>query len=501
MKFAIIAAGEGSRLAAEGVDAPKPLVRIHGERLIDRLVRIFMENGAEEIVAICNDRMADVEQRLHDISNKGLNGKRVPLRYVVKSTPGSMHSFCELSAYLYGGLFVLTTVDTIFREDEFAAYVKAFRDAGTPMFPVTDFIDDERPLYVGTNDNGLIDGFYDAPHGCRYISTGIYGLTPDALHTLHGCMERGEVRMRQFQRALIADGMQIRYFPMSKVLDIDHKSDIEKAEQFLAEASGIEHRKEKMCTIDAQDTKEYGTPRKAMMIGRAPRFSPNAEEKDAAILKAVGDILEKQGFAVAEYMKEDALAEKGIKVVPDDVAFIFSMARSEDALAVLQEATEKGIRVINNPQGVTLCNSRRSIDQLMRDNDVPTAPHYIRGAGWVKSDRGHDVCFCPDEQTVSQKMRTLAPAIATAHLEGHEVKFYGVVGRFFHPADYDDIRQTAERLSRLTGVEVYGGDAIVNANGTFAIIDFNDWPSFAACRDEAAGEIARMAMPENDAKH
>lgn len=36
MKFAIIAAGEGSRLAAEGITLPKPLVEVGGEPLIDR---------------------------------------------------------------------------------------------------------------------------------------------------------------------------------------------------------------------------------------------------------------------------------------------------------------------------------------------------------------------------------------------------------------------------------------------------------------------------------
>ena len=43
MKYAIIAAGEGSRLASEGVEKPKPLVCINGEPLIDRLIRIFMK--------------------------------------------------------------------------------------------------------------------------------------------------------------------------------------------------------------------------------------------------------------------------------------------------------------------------------------------------------------------------------------------------------------------------------------------------------------------------
>ena len=100
MKFAIIAAGDGSRLAQEGVTEPKPLVKVRGERLIDRLIRIFMGNNATEIVVICNEQMSDVASHLKMIQDKGLNGLPVPLRFVVKSTPSSMHSFYELRHFL-----------------------------------------------------------------------------------------------------------------------------------------------------------------------------------------------------------------------------------------------------------------------------------------------------------------------------------------------------------------------------------------------------------------
>ena len=202
-------------------------------RLIDRLIRIFIQNDAEEIVVICNDMTTLVASHLVELQRDGLEGRPIPLRFVVKSTPSSMHSFFEISKYLSDGPFVMTTVDTIFREDEFADFVKSFRRSGVQTFPVTDFIDDEKPLYVGTDEAMNITGFYDENRGCRYISAGIYGLLPEAIDTLRGCMERGESRMRDVQRALIADGLKIKAFPLSKVLDIDHAGDILKAEQFL----------------------------------------------------------------------------------------------------------------------------------------------------------------------------------------------------------------------------------------------------------------------------
>lgn len=239
MKFAIIAAGEGSRLAAEGVMAPKPLVKVGGEHLIDRLIRIFMDNHADEIDVICNDRTTLVSRHLLKMEEDGLNGHPVPLQMKIKSTPSSMHSFHELSPLLAGHPFILTTVDTIFREEEFARYVEAFKqrlaDGGDGLMGVTDFIDDEKPLYVGTDAAMNVTGFYDANTAdCRYISGGIYGLAPNALDTLRDCMARGESRMRNFQRGLIRDGRRLKAYGFSKVLDIDHASDIEKAEAFLS---------------------------------------------------------------------------------------------------------------------------------------------------------------------------------------------------------------------------------------------------------------------------
>lgn len=235
MKFAIIAAGEGSRLSAEGISAPKPLVKVRGEMLVDRLIRVFMDNGAEEIVVVCNDLRPEVESHLRAVQRDGLNGQTVPLRVVVKTTPSSMHSFAALSPWLTDGPFCLTTVDTIFPEDEFRAYVRDFQQAvahgeADGMMGVTDYIDDEKPLYVATDDRLDITAFLDRSDSCRYISGGIYGLTPHAIDTLRGCLERGESRMRNFQRALIADGCRLKAWPFSKVFDIDHADDIKKAE-------------------------------------------------------------------------------------------------------------------------------------------------------------------------------------------------------------------------------------------------------------------------------
>lgn len=234
MKYAIIAAGEGSRLAQEGIVSPKPLVKVDGEMLIDRLIRVFMSQGASEIDVICNEQMKTVAEHLEEIRKKG----DIPLRFIVKSTPSSMHSLWELSNWLADEPFVLTTVDTIFREAEFSTYIHQFEtlvESGLAdcLMGVTDYIDDEKPLYVDVDDHLRITGFLDSCDHPKYISGGIYGLTPVCLATLRRCIDRGESRMRNFQRALVSDGLKLKAWSFSKILDVDHASDIQKAEAFI----------------------------------------------------------------------------------------------------------------------------------------------------------------------------------------------------------------------------------------------------------------------------
>lgn len=230
MNYAIIAAGEGSRLVQEGVKLPKPLVQLNGTPMIKRLIDIFMQCNPESLSIIVNEQMTEVADYLRSLTLP------VPLRLVVKSTPSSMHSFYEVSREFKEGKFVLTTVDTIFREADFRRYVEAF-EADTEadgFMAVTDFIDDEKPLYIATDPQMRITAFLDSPRpDVKYISGGIYGLTAPALGVLEQCMERGVHRMRNYQRALVEAGLNLRAFPFPKIVDVDHAGDIATAEQFI----------------------------------------------------------------------------------------------------------------------------------------------------------------------------------------------------------------------------------------------------------------------------
>ena len=230
MDYAIIAAGEGSRLAQEGIKWPKPLVKLNGIALIDRLIDVFLRNNASSINIIVNEQMTEVQDHLKALQLP------VPFHLLIKSTPSSMHSFYELSQIWQGEEICLTTVDTIFREEEFSGYIQAFRQEKTldGLMAVTDYIDDEKPLYVQTNEQLDIVNFLDRSNGdCRYISGGIYCLRKPAIGVLKKAINEGMSRMRNYQRQLIAEGLRLKAYPFSKIIDVDHAEDIVKAEAFV----------------------------------------------------------------------------------------------------------------------------------------------------------------------------------------------------------------------------------------------------------------------------
>ena len=514
MKFAIIAAGDGSRLAQEGITEPKPLVKVRGERLIDRLIRIFMGNNATEIVVICNEQMSDVASHLKMIQDEGLNGRHVPFRFVIKSTPSSMHSFYELRHFLRDDPFILTTVDTIFDESEFHDYVLSFQDKiahGTDaLMGVTDYIDDEKPLYVGVDNVMRINGYYDTPQAdSRFISAGMYGLTASSLDILETCIEKGESWMRNFQRALVAADLRIEAFPLTKVFDIDHIEDIRKADEGVKNLSS-------------------SCKGKILLIQRAACYSPNSEEKDLAILQEVGCL-----FGDAKIIGEGELVENfntynqliSAESVGAVNAYyqIISMARSPKALDCLEQLEQRCIRVLNPSVGIRACQ-RSNVDKVMRENHLPLPPDKGDDGYWVKradttAQSKEDVCFCHDWSEVEKikstfMQRGITDVVTQAHVNGDVVKFYGVEGtgffRYYYSGDdtetkfgdeerngkpqyylfsSSNLQADAEKLACLLQTPIYGGDAIVREDGSYVIIDFNDFPSFSRCRKDAAKAI------------
>lgn len=230
MEFAILAAGEGSRLAKEGWATPKPLVTLNGIPLLQRLINIFEANNARKIHVIINAYSLTVAEFIKNIRGN------VPINLVVKTTESSLHSFFELLPHIEGPKVCLTTVDTVFNPREFSQYITAFTgdEKTDALMASTSFVDDEKPLFIQTAAEHRITGFFDykAPN-CSMVSGGIYCLKRTVFPIVVQAVNNGVSRMRNLQRIFVEEGLALKAYPFSKILDIDHVKDIAAAEHWL----------------------------------------------------------------------------------------------------------------------------------------------------------------------------------------------------------------------------------------------------------------------------
>lgn len=269
-------------------------------------------------------------------------------------------------------------------------------------------------------------------------------------------------------------------------------------------------------------------------IMRAGAYSPNHIGNDAAIFNATADELRKRGCLVNIYSEEKFLNE-GVKE-----NIIVNMCREMKSIHKLQELEDRGALVINSGYGIENC-TRERMTRILLGTGIPYPKSLIVGTDenvlqdlidvgfdrcWIKRGDFHamhkeDVSYVrhPEEaQEVLQEyfLRGIKRAVINIHLEGDLVKFYGVQGTdyffWFYPYDaghskygleaingksrgikFDEaeLRRICEEASEALDVKIYGGDCIIDPDGSMRIIDFNDWPSFAPCRKEAAPHIAK----------
>jgi hypothetical protein len=247
-------------------------------------------------------------------------------------------------------------------------------------------------------------------------------------------------------------------------------------------------------------------------ILREPEYSPGRVDDDAAILERTCD----------------ALADRGIDVSFGDVdlltrttpSAVIAMCQSAASLAALDRCVAADVPVVNAPDAIRACYRHETVRRLA-GTAAPFPPTRIVATGrdrrpfeeaapcWVKRGDVHamaaaDVVFAATPRDLDAvlddfAMRGIARAALQTHVDGVVVKFYGVVdGRFFRcftqnhevPAPLPVLWEAAQSGAKALGLEIFGGDLVVDATGRAVLVDLNDWPSFSRCRDEAAEAIA-----------
>lgn len=272
---------------------------------------------------------------------------------------------------------------------------------------------------------------------------------------------------------------------------------------------------------------------KIVTIARDTADSPNMVANDAAILECITQELQALGAEVTHPETE---------LLPADTDIICHMSRTPGILQRLSKAEEEGVIVINSADAVKNC-SRLKMTQALADADVPQ-PEFILiesldeldalpYPAWIKRADGwschkEDVCYAASSKEAKEiftrmQNRGIDQCIHFKHIEGDIIKFYAVGEDYFHysypdpgkskfghelingaphryPFDIVQMRNIVTSAAKATGVEIFGGDCIVNDRGEIFLIDLNDFPSFTAVRNEAAKEIAKYIINKSKAR-
>jgi NDP-sugar pyrophosphorylase family protein len=228
MQGLILAGGRGSRLAADGVEAPKPLVEVGGRPQIVNLIETFTELGCESIICMVRDGIP----------------LDVPPPTVVRScrTPSSLHTLVAGLAIVPPGPVFCAMVDTVMPAGDWRRLYRGVTERLTAgslaVLAVTPFVDDELPLYVTRNAEGLATGILDTPPpGPLLVTGGVYGLSPEA-RRLATVAVASLHRMRAFLRLLVELHVPVATVEVPRIIDLDHKRDLDAAERWLTARTG-----------------------------------------------------------------------------------------------------------------------------------------------------------------------------------------------------------------------------------------------------------------------
>ncbi len=266
-------------------------------------------------------------------------------------------------------------------------------------------------------------------------------------------------------------------------------------------------------------------------ILRAGIFSPNHIANDAAILHAVVAELRRRGCHVNVY-SEDEFCEAAIE---EDV--ILAMCRGAKAVDKLQKLEDSGKLIVNSGYGIENC-IRMIMVRLLDQAGVPVTDFFVVdtdvdvrkmlqkagfGPCWVKKGDAplhhlEDIARCRHAEEAQELLhefffRHISKAVVSRDVEGEKIRCYGVASTgWFHsfiPFRSDafeeggnsssealkaKVKEICMKAAEVLNVDVFGCDIVLDRNDDLYLVSFDDWPSFAPIRKEAARAIAKAVL-------
>ncbi len=231
----ILAGGEGSRLAADGVDTPKALVTVQDRPQMVELAEAFLTLGCATVTCMVRDSvLPDVDDAMAPWAD--LPAERV--RVVRCHTPSSLHTLVEGLMRLPAGPVLASMVDTVLPRPEWSRVAPDMRAAlaggAAAAILTTPFVDDERPLYVRQDADGRVRDVGATPGVPVRVTGGAYAFAPRARTIAAAALAAGRSRMRSLL-GILARETRVVAVEAEKVIDLDHARDLTAARAWLAE--------------------------------------------------------------------------------------------------------------------------------------------------------------------------------------------------------------------------------------------------------------------------
>ena len=234
MRAGVLAAGSGSRLRDQDA-VPKPLRRVAGTPLIERVVEDLERAGATEVHTIINAESTAIREYV----DRTTRASR--MHWVIETTPSSMHSFFRvlesLSAFPADAPYLISTVDVVAPPGTFQRFrERADADRADVTFAVTSRIDEDRPLRIDIDErSGGVRSIGGTDGG--WATAGYYLVQPTVLREWNAAEAAGFSALRAFFAHLHATGYRLAAVPMGDSVDVDSPLDIIAAEELLAAVS------------------------------------------------------------------------------------------------------------------------------------------------------------------------------------------------------------------------------------------------------------------------
>jgi NDP-sugar pyrophosphorylase family protein len=218
-------------------------VPVAGVTLVERVLASLAETGPSEVAIIVNEGSTAVRDY---VSSRSWPFK---LRWIVETTPSSMHSFLRvveaLAAGGQSGPFLISTVDTIAAPGAFAAFAVASQSLSGPGVPGIPGIDvalavtearagDDHPLLVRlAPGSSRIAAIGAAAAGSPWVTAGYYSVRASVLREANEARQDGVSALRDFLGRLHERGFGLAGVPVTGGVDVDRPGDVGVAERFL----------------------------------------------------------------------------------------------------------------------------------------------------------------------------------------------------------------------------------------------------------------------------